>query len=62
MRRLYGTMYAQYPNAEHVHFWGLVIGNRPDLEFEDISWLTEGLNNLVKHATPQDQREFVDQP
>lgn len=48
LRRLYGTIYAQFPNAEHVHHYGYVIGNYPDLEFEDIAWLCEGLNNLVK--------------
>ncbi len=46
LRRRYGTMYAEFPNAEHVHWNGWCIGNYPGLEREKIERLTEGLNKL----------------
>lgn len=36
----------QFPNAEHVHCYGLYIGNYPDLEAWKIEALCEGLNAL----------------
>jgi CDP-6-deoxy-D-xylo-4-hexulose-3-dehydrase len=44
--RRYGTMYAEFPNAEHVHWNGWCIGNYPGLERERIERLAEGLNKL----------------
>ncbi|RJQ27045.1 DegT/DnrJ/EryC1/StrS aminotransferase family protein [Candidatus Parcubacteria bacterium] len=46
LRRRYGTIYAEFPNAEHVHFNGFCIGNWPDLKHEDILRLCESLNKL----------------
>lgn len=36
-----------YPNAEHVHFHGMYIGNYPGLTAERIRWLCELLNRLA---------------
>lgn len=36
----------QFPNAEHVHLFGLYVGNFPDLEAWKIDALCEGLNAL----------------
>jgi CDP-6-deoxy-D-xylo-4-hexulose-3-dehydrase len=36
----------EFPNADHVHFYGFYIGNYPALEQEQILWLCERLNQL----------------
>ena len=46
LRRRYGTMYAEFPNAEHVHWNGWAIGLWPSLEPVEIKWLAEKLNGL----------------
>ena len=46
LRRRYGTMYAEFPNAEHVHWNGFAIGLWPSLEPVEIRWLCEKLNGL----------------
>ena len=46
LRRRYGTMYAEFPNAEHVHWNGYAIGLWPSLEPVEIKWLCEKLNGL----------------
>jgi CDP-6-deoxy-D-xylo-4-hexulose-3-dehydrase len=47
LRRLLGEVdYRQYPNVEHVHFYGVYIGNYPSLEKEKILALCELLNHL----------------
>lgn len=38
--------YKQYPNVEHIHFYGLYIGNYPTLETKKIIKLCSVLNNL----------------
>ena len=48
LRRLYGDLYNQFPNVEHVHHYGWYIGNWADLEREEIIQLCEGLNQLGK--------------
>lgn len=46
LRRRYGTQYAQYPNAEHLHFFAYSIGLWPDLPREDVLRLAGELNRL----------------
>lgn len=46
LRRLFGEEYKNYPNVDHVHFYGFYIGNYPDLEPEKIYALCEVLNAL----------------
>lgn len=46
LRRRYGTMYAEFPNAEHVHWNGFAVGNYPGLQREMILQLCESLNKL----------------
>lgn len=50
LRRRYGTMYAEFPNAEHVHWNGYAIGLWPSLEPVEIKWLCEKLNGLKEPA------------
>lgn len=45
-RRLFGTEYKLYPNANHVHHFGWYIGNYPDLEKNRIVHLCTILNSL----------------
>jgi CDP-6-deoxy-D-xylo-4-hexulose-3-dehydrase len=35
-----------YPNTEHVHFYGFYIGNFPDLTFEEIDNILQCINNI----------------
>lgn len=47
-RRLFGIHeYEKYPQAEHVHFYGLYVGNYPDLETSQIEDLCRKLNALA---------------
>jgi len=47
LRRLLGNdAWRDFPNAEHVHFFGFYIGNYPDLEAAQIDTLTDLLNSL----------------
>jgi CDP-6-deoxy-D-xylo-4-hexulose-3-dehydrase len=46
LRKLFGDEYKNYPNVDHVHFFGFYIGNYPDLEPEKIDALCEVLNGL----------------
>ena len=46
LRRLFGTEYKNYPNANHVHHFGWYIGNYPDLTKGNISRLCSLLNAL----------------
>jgi CDP-6-deoxy-D-xylo-4-hexulose-3-dehydrase len=49
LRRLFGDDAAKkFPNAEHVHFYGLYVGNYSSLEKQKIYDLCEGLNKLAK--------------
>jgi CDP-6-deoxy-D-xylo-4-hexulose-3-dehydrase len=36
----------EYPNADHIHFYGFYIGNYPSLESEQVLWLCELLNAI----------------
>jgi CDP-6-deoxy-D-xylo-4-hexulose-3-dehydrase len=36
----------EFPEADHVHFYGFYIGNYPALDAEQILWLCERLNRL----------------
>ena len=48
LRRLLGPdEWRKYPRADHVHFYGLYIGNYPSLERERVLRLCELLNGLV---------------
>ena len=38
-------LYEQYPNTEHVHFYGYYIGNFPDLSIEDVDFICDVLNH-----------------
>lgn len=46
LRRLFPNSYEKYQQAEHVHFYGLYLGNYPDLEREQIENLCVKLNAL----------------
>lgn len=47
VRRLFGVEAAkEFPNADHIHFYSLYIGNYPELEHEKIRTLCEALNRL----------------
>lgn len=46
LRRLFGEEYKNYPEVDHVHFFGFYIGNYPDLEPEKIDTLCSLLNSL----------------
>ena len=46
LRKLFGDEYENYPNADHVHFYGFYIGNYPGLEKEKILRLCSILNEL----------------
>ena len=47
LRKLYGDLYKQYPQVDHVHFYGWYIGNYPSLDRERILRLCELLNDLA---------------
>ena len=46
LRRIMGNEFENYPNVDHVHFFGWYIGNYPGLEEEKIEALCELLNRL----------------
>ena len=46
LRRLLGDEFLNYPQVEHVHFYGFYIGNYPALEPEKIDSLCKVLNSL----------------
>lgn len=46
LRRIYGDHYENFPQAEHIHKFGLYIGNYPGLEAGMIEELCEKLNAL----------------
>ena len=46
LRKLFGDEYENYPNADHIHFYGFYIGNYPGLEKEKILRLCRILNAL----------------
>lgn len=46
LRRLLGDEYKNYPQVDHVHFYGFYIGNYPDLEPDKIDALCGVLNAL----------------
>ena len=37
-------LYQQFPNTEHVHFYGYYIGNFPDLSLDDVDFICDVLN------------------
>jgi CDP-6-deoxy-D-xylo-4-hexulose-3-dehydrase len=45
-RERWGELYTQFPQAEHIHHYGLYLGNYPTLEAWKIDALTEKLNAL----------------
>lgn len=45
-RERWGDLYKQFPEAEHIHQFGLYVGNYPDLPQAHITTLCERLNNL----------------
>ena len=47
LRRLFGPdAWKEFPRTDHVHFFGMYIGNYPDLERERILELCELLNKV----------------
>lgn len=46
LRRILGDEFKNYPNVDHVHFFGFYIGNYPDLEQEKIDALCGLINEL----------------
>lgn len=46
LKRTYGDIYKQFPQAEHIHNYGLYVGNYPGLVLDDIEALAKGLNAL----------------
>lgn len=52
LRRLFGPdAHQKYPRADHVHFYGLYIGNYPTLQREKILRLCDLLNGLTLRMT-----------
>lgn len=45
-RERWGDLYKQFPQAEHIHHFGLYVGNFPDLPESNIVTLCERLNQL----------------
>ena len=37
--------YKNYPNTEHIHFYGFYIGNFPDLSLADVDFICDVLNS-----------------
>lgn len=46
LRKAFGDSYKDYPQVDHVHFFGFYIGNYPDLEKPKITALCSILNSL----------------
>ena len=42
------TEYLEYPQAEHVHFFGMYLGNFPDLTADEISEIVAVINAVVE--------------
>jgi CDP-6-deoxy-D-xylo-4-hexulose-3-dehydrase len=40
--------WTQYPKTEHVHFYGMYIGNFPDLRLDEVDEIVEIINSAVK--------------
>jgi CDP-6-deoxy-D-xylo-4-hexulose-3-dehydrase len=38
--------YIEFPETDHIHFYGFYIGNFPDLRSEEIDWLCEIINSV----------------
>lgn len=47
LRKRFGELYKQFPNVDHVHFYGWYIGNYPSLDRDLILRLCELLNGLA---------------
>lgn len=46
LRRLLGDVFGDFPEVEHVHFFGYYIGNYPDLDDSRVRALCDVLNSL----------------
>jgi CDP-6-deoxy-D-xylo-4-hexulose-3-dehydrase len=46
LRKVYGDLHTQFPQAEHVHDFGLYIGNYPGISIDSIGDLCQKLNAL----------------
>jgi len=46
LRKLFGDIYQNFPNVEHIHFHGFYIGNFPSLEQETVKELCNILNSV----------------
>ena len=46
LRKLFGDIYENFPNVEHIHFHGFYIGNFPSLEQETVKELCNILNSV----------------
>jgi len=44
LKHIVGDVFADYPQVEHIHFFGFYIGNYPELEHEKILALCDRLN------------------
>ena len=51
LRRLYGNHFQNFPQVDHIHFFGWYIGNYPDLAPEKITHLCLLLNGLARSAS-----------
>lgn len=51
LRRLIGDRFADYPEVDHIHFYGFYIGNYPELPKEKILTLCSLLNELPSGRT-----------
>lgn len=47
LRKRFGDLFKQFPNVDHVHFYGWYVGNYPTLDRERILRLCELLNGLA---------------
>ena len=46
LRKIFGEAYKQFPQVDHIHFYGFYIGNFPSLEEEKILRLCDILNSV----------------
>ena len=46
LRKLFGNIYKNYPEVDHIHFYGFYIGNYPSLKEQKIYKLCDLLNSV----------------
>jgi CDP-6-deoxy-D-xylo-4-hexulose-3-dehydrase len=46
LKKRFGDEYKNYPNCNHIHFFGWYIGNYPELSTEMIKYMVEIINKI----------------